>query len=550
MFTVKVKYKGVEYIYPKDITLLEISNNFKSEYKYDIITATIDNKLTELNKKIEKDCVIDFFDMSQTLGNRVYERGIMYLYIKAVKDILNCDVKIEHSIDRGIYTELLIDKAITDEDVVNVEKHMEELVNRSIPFEKMSVSRIETIDYYESTNQIDKADRLKYISNSFINLYRFDNMYDYFYGEMPIDSSYLKYYKLAKVKDHGIVLMFPNVYANGEVMPYKHHEKLFEEFSKYHKWCGCVNLDSISDLNKVVSAGDVRNIIYMAEIEQNSRLMDVAKRIGEDGNIKIVLIAGPSSSGKTTTSKKLSLYLRSMGLTPHPISIDDYFLDRDKTPLKEDGEPDFESLAALNVELFNEHLSKLLQYEEVLLPEYNFITGKSEYKKRRLKLGDRDILIIEGLHALNEDLTKSIDKSKKFKIYISPLTSINLDNHNRISTTDNRLLRRMVRDNKYRSFSANMTLSKWKDVRKGEEKYVFPYQDQADIIFNTSLVYELGVLRLFAEPLLFSIPDDDPYYGEAIRLLNLLRNILPITSDSIPLDSIIREFIGESYFLE
>jgi uridine kinase len=367
---------------------------------------------------------------------------------------------------------------------------------------------------------------------------------------MPINTSYLKWFELTKVTPNGIVIRMPNIYLDCEITPYIHHEKLFEEFKKNHDWSKLVKLDNIPDLNRVISSGDVYDLIYMCEVEQNGRLLDIARKISANSNIKIVLIAGPSSSGKTTTSKKLSLYLRSMGLKPYPLSIDDYFYDRDKTPLKENGKPDFEAVSAINLELFNEHLKKLLNYEEVLLPEYNFINGKSEFNNRRLKLDEKGILIIEGLHALNEEFTKSVDSSNKYKIYISPLTGINLDNHNRISTSDNRILRRMVRDNQYRGYKANVTLSKWQDVREGEEKYVFPYQDAADVVFNTSLVYELGVLRLYAEPLLFSVEESDPYYGEAIRLLNILRNVLPATSDSIPLDSIIREFIGDSYFNE
>ena len=550
MFTVKIKYKDDIYTYPKDITLLEISKQLKSEFKYDIIIATIDNKVTELNKKVEKDCTVEFYDVSQLLGNRVYERGLIFLYIKAVKDVLGCDVIIQHSIDRGIFTEVVRDTELTDNDVEQIEARMKELVTKKIPFEKLSVSRLESIDYYESNKQPDKAASLKYISNTFVNLYKLDSLYDYLYGEMPIDTSYFNWFALTKVTSTGIVLRFPNIYLNCEILPYKHHEKLFEEFNKYHEWCNRVALDNISDLNKVISTGDVENLIYMCEIEQNGRLLDTARLISANPELKVVLIAGPSSSGKTTTSKKLSLYLRSMGLKPFPLSIDDYFLEREHTPLKGNGEPDFESVGALNIKLFNEHLKQLLNYEEVLLPEYNFLTGKAEFKKKRLKLGEKDILIIEGLHALNEDLTSSVDKANKYKIYISPLTSVNIDNHNRISTSDNRLLRRMIRDNNYRGYKANYTLAKWQDVREGEEKFVFPYQDVADMVFNTSLVYELGVLRLYAEPLLFSIEETDPYYGEAIRLLNVLRNALPITSDKIPLDSIIREFIGDSYFID
>lgn len=549
MSTVNVKYKDNIYTYPKSTTLLEISKQFANDYKYDIIIGTVNNNLTELQKKIDKDCTVAFYDTSHLLGNRVYERGLIYLYVKAIKDVLKCEVVIEHSIDRGIYTELKKD-IITEEDVKKIEERMKELTSLKIPFEKLSVPRIEAIYYYEATKQDDKAASLKYISNTYINLYKLDDTYDYLYGEMPYDTSYLKWFALTKVTDNGIVLRYPNIYLGCEVAPYVHHERLFEEFKKHHKWCELNNLSNISDLNKRISNGDIHDLIYMCEIEQNGRLLEVAKTINSNPNLKVILIAGPSSSGKTTTSKKLGLFLRSLGLNPHPLSIDDYFLNRDETPLKEDGEHDFESVAALNVDLFNEHLKKLLNHEEVLLPEYNFIEGKSEFNNKRLKLGEKDILIIEGLHALNDDLTKSIESDHKYKIYVSPLTSINLDNHSRISTSDNRVLRRMIRDNSYRGYKANVTLAKWQDVREGEEKYVFPYQDHADLVFNTSLVYELGVLRLYAEPLLFSIDEDDPYYGEAIRLLNILKNVLPITSDGVPLDSIIREFIGDSYFKE
>jgi uridine kinase len=548
VFTIKINYKNNIYSYPKDITLLELSKQFKEEYKYDIIVATVNNKLTELNAKLEKDCVVEFFDLSHLLGNRVYERGLVYLYTKAVKDVLQCNVLVEHSIDKGLYTTLVSDIEVTDDVITKIEDRMNELVNLKIPFEKLNVSRMEAIDYFEANNQKDVADSLRYISNSYISLYRLDNCYDYFYGEMPVDTSYLKYFNLTKLESNGIVLRFPNLYLGCEIASYTHHDKLFHEFKKYSEWSSNLNLNNVSDLNKIISTGVINDLIYMSEVEQDGRLMEIAKNIRNNSELKLILIAGPSSSGKTTTSKKLCLYLRSMGLNPHQISIDDYFLDRDKTPLKEDGKPDFESLSAINIDLFNEHLKKLLNGGEVKLPKYNFITGKTELTKKKLKLGEKGILVIEGLHALNEELTKTIERNNKYKIYISPLTSISLDNHNRISTSDNRLLRRMVRDNKYRGYTAEVTLSKWQDVREGEERYVFPYQDLADTVFNTSLVYELGVLRLYAEPLLFSVGEDNEYYGEAIRLLNILRNILPITSDSIPLDSIIREFIGKSYF--
>ncbi len=551
MFTVKITYKDTIHPYPKDVTLLQISNDFKSQYKYPILVGSINGKILSLNTKVDRDGVINFFDVTSLDGNRAYERGLIYIYIKAVKEVLNSEVKIEHSIDRGIYTEVLSDeKIITESDVIKIEERMKKIAADNLPFERLSVLRLDAINYFETNKQYDKAAVLKYISNTYVNLYKLDNMYDYFYGEMPLNTSFLNLFKLTYVNPNGIVVRYPNLFINSEIADYVERKKLFSEFRRYHKWSETINTKSLTDLNKKISSGDIKNLIYLSEVEQNNRLYDIAKEINRNKNIKIVLIAGPSSSGKTTTSKKLSLYLQSLGKNPHYISIDDYFLDRDKTPKNEKGEFDFESLNAVNLDLFNDQLNKLLNFEEVLLPEYNFILGKTEYKNRRLRIMENDILIIEGLHALNEELTSKVKRENKYKIYLSPLTSLNIDNHNRISTTDNRLLRRLIRDYNTRGYDASKTLSTWKKVRIGEEEHVFPYQDEADIVFNTSLIYELGVLRLYGEPLLFSVEESDPNYGEAIRLINLLRNILPITSSGIPLDSILREFIGDSYFKE
>ena len=550
MQNIEIIYKDNKYIFPVNVTLLEISEQFKHEYKYDIIIASVNNKITELNKTLDRDATIKFYDLTSLLGSRVYERGLVYLYIKAVKDVLKSEVIIKHSIDKGIYTQIVNDIKVTEDDINAITDYMNKLINLSISFERLSVSRIDAINYFESINRFDKADSLKYISNTFVNLYKFDSLYDYFYGEMPINTSYLKWFSLTKVNSHGIILTFPNIYFNSQIIPYVHHEKIFLEFKRKHEWSELFKLDSMADLNKIVSQSKIKELIYICEVEQNGRLLDIARNINSNQDIKVVLITGPSSSGKTTTSKKLSLYLKSMGLKPQSLSLDDYFIDRDKMIPLENGKYDFENIDAIDLDLFNEQLVKILNKEEVLLPEFNFITGKKEYNNKRLKIDDKGILIIEGLHALNDEIAKNIDVKNKYKIYISPLTGINLDNHNRISTTDNRLLRRLIRDNQSRGYSASVTLARWQDVRIGEEKYVFPYQDKADIVFNTSLLYEFGILRLYAEPLLFSIDEEDPYYGEAIRLLNILKNTLPIMGDDIPLDSIIREFIGNSFFRE
>lgn len=542
---ISVKYKNQAYSYPRGTTLVEISKQVETNYTYPIIIGAVNNKIVDLNFEVKQNCELDFYDLTSLDGNRAYERGLLYLYIRAVKAVLNCDVIIEHAIDRGIFTEVLnANNKITEQELLLIETKMRELIKQKEPFVKKSIMRLEAINYFELKEQFDKAELLKYISNTFVNLYQFGSLYDYFYGEMPIDTSYLDHFKLTYVAPNGIVVRYPNLYLNSKIVPYVERRLLFQEFRKYHEWCETINVKRVPELNEIVAQGKINDFIYISEIEQNGRLFTIAQAINENKALKIVLMAGPSSSGKTTTAHKLSLYLRSMGRIPHTISLDDYFYNREDSPKKANGEYDFESPKAINQELFNQQMAQLLNGETVILPCYNFLTGKREWSNKRLKIGDNDILIIEGLHALNEELTACIATSNKYKIYLSPLTSLNLDNHNRIGTTDNRLLRRIIRDYQYRGYSASESLRTWGRVRRGEEKYVFPYQEAADVVFNTSLIYELGVLRTYGEPLLFSVPETDPNYGEALRLINLLRNILPITSDKIPLDSIIREFIG------
>lgn len=549
MFVIKIIHQNHIYEFPKDITMLEISKKVQASYKFPIIVGAINNKLVDLNTKVSRDSEVHFFDISTTAGNKAYERGLLFLYIKAVKDILNSDVMIEHSIDRGVYSEVLTEnKVITEEEVIKIEKRMHELVSLKIPFEKISVSRVDAIDFYEASKHFDKAKGLKYISNTFVNIYKLDDMYNYFFGDIPVNSSYFDCFKLTFIEPNGIVVRYPNMFLDCQIVDYVERKKLFDEFRKYHHWCDTIKINNTSDLNKIITKGNIDDIIYLSETEQNNRLFDIVKDIKSRDSIKIILVAGPSSSGKTVSAKKLSLYLKTVGLNTYFISLDDYFFDKTKTPKKEDGSYDFESINAINVPLLHQQLKELLRGEKVTLPQYDFHTGKSEFKNKRLKLAKNDILIIEGLHGLNNNLTSFIDKNQKYKIYISPLTNVNIDNHNRVTTTDNRLLRRMIRDARFRSYNAASTLASWPKVREGEEKYIFPYQDEADVIFNTSLIYEFGVIRLYAESLLFSVSEKDPNYGEAIRLINLLRNILPITSAHIPFDSILREFIGDGLF--
>lgn len=536
--------------YPSETTVKEISESFKKYYNYPVLLAKVDNDLVELGDKISKDCNIDFYDRSSSCGNAVYERSLQFILILAVKRVLgaNSEVVIEHSIDKGFYCEII--NADLDKPVLKkIENEMHNIVKADLIFTKVSVDRLDAIKFFEKKKQLDKVKVLKYISNSFINLYRLDDLYDYFYGDMAYSTKDIDDFKLTYIKNNGFVVSYPKTMNPECTLDYVHHRMVFDTFLKYTEWGRTQNVSNAADLNEIVSKGKYDQLIMVSEAYQNQYLMEIANKISDNRkNIKIILIAGPSSSGKTTTSKKLAIYLKTKGINSYQISVDDYFKDRDATPLKPNGEPDFESLRAVDTNLFNRHLSKLLNGERVLIPEYNFVLGKKEFNKNYIKLKEDDVIIIEGLHCLNEELTMSIERKNKFKMYISPLTQMNIDNHSRIHTSDTRKLRRIVRDNRTRGYEASDTLKMWNSIREGEEQYIFPYQDDADVVFNTSLIYEIGVLKTYVEPLLFSVSSDDPTYPEALRLINFLRNFLPIPSDMVPNDSILREFIGRSAF--
>ena len=546
MEKVKVTYLGKSYLYPRDITLEDISKDFQKNYLETIIMAEVNGRPCELNYKVTDDVTVDFFDLTSPTGNRVYESGLIFVLEKACLNMLNSEIEVKYSIDKGIY--IKTHKKITKEDLDKVSREMKEIVKRNLPIQKNLVNRLEAIEYYKSTKSYDKVNVLKYSVNTNVNLYRLMDIYNYFFSYLPVSTGALKEFKLTYIDQNSFILRYPNIYYLNKIPVYKHHDKLFNEFKKYDEWSEKLGIENVSSLNNKVTKGNVDDIVLLSENIQNNSLFKISETIYNNKKLKLILLAGPSSSGKTTTSKKLELFLKGFGLNPIAISIDNYFVDRDKTPRLPDGSYDFESLNSINVELFNKNLKDLLDGKEVTLPVYNFITGKSELSDESIKLGEKEILIVEGLHALNEELTYSIDRKNKYKIYLCPLTVLSLDNHNRIRTTDNRLLRRIVRDNRTRGYSASDTLSTWGKVREGEEKYVFPFQDEADVIFNTSLIYELGVLKTYAEPLLYSVEENDPMYKEAVRLLNLLKNILPISNDYIPVDSIVREFIGGGYF--
>ncbi len=530
--------------------VIDVIPSFKKYYNYDILAARLDNEILELGDKITKSGNITFYDRSSRIGNDIYSRSLQFMLVLAVKRVLgkNSEVVIEHSIDKGIYCE--ISKGKFDKPVLKkIEEEMHNIVEEDLIFTKLSVSRIDAIDFFKRKKMLDKANVLKYISNTYVNLYRLDNIYDYFYGEMAFSTKAINDFKLTFIKDNGFVLSYPSLYNPECTLDYKHHNMVFNAFLDYTRWGKIINIENAADINKIISKGEYEKLIHLAEAYYNNQLALAAERINENRkNIKMVLIAGPSSAGKTTTSKKLEVYLRSKGINTYAISVDDYFLNRKDTPRLPSGELDLESLRAVDVELFNKDLTKLLEGEKVLVPQYNFVSGEREYRDKWIELKNDDIIIIEGLHCLNEDLTMSIERRNKFKIYISPLTQLNIDNHNRIPTSDTRKLRRIVRDNKHRGYSASETLKQWDKIRDGEERFIFPYQDDADMVINSALIYELGVLKTYVEPLLFSVEENDEMYPEALRLINFLRNLLSIPSDNVPLDSVLREFIGGSCF--
>ena len=548
MDTITITFEnGIKKEYRKGIKLEEIIKEVQKERKFPIISGKFKNQFINYEDSIEKSGPLYLYDINTKRGNMLYEKGLSIVFKKALLEVYGNDVKfkVKHSIDKGVYYE--VDATITKENIQKIKEIMNEKIKKSIPFQKIETSRMEAINYFKSIKRPDKVKTLCYDTSKFVTLYKFDGIYDYIIGDLPNDSSILTAFDLTPL-EHGIVLRFPSIYDNGKVVKYTHHEKYFTAIDDYSNWGTVLNMTSIGDLNDLIISSKSGEIIKLSEIIQDYKLLNTAERIVKNkADIKVILLSGPSSSGKTTTSKKLALYLKTLGLNPKPISLDDYFLNRDDTPLDENGKPDYESLRAIDVKLFNNQITKLLKGNKVTIPTYDFISGKKIYN-RQLELAENDILIIEGLHALNEELLKDIPKKRKYKIYISPLAYLNIDNDNRINMTDIRLLRRIVRDNRVRGYSPTHTISTWSDVRKGEEKYVFPFQDLCDEIFNSSLAYELAVLKTYAEPLLFSVKQEDPEYEVALRLLELLKYVLPIPSDAVPDTSILREFIGGSYF--
>ena len=548
--TIEVTINGEKYVYSKNITLQEIYKEHQEEHRYPIILARVNNRLRELSYKLTEDSTIDFLDLTCSQGNRAHVNGLTFVIIYAVKRLFGKDANIivQYSVDKGIY--FLTTFRLTEEKLASLKEEMQEIIKKDMPITKLTIDRLEAIDYFKKVGDTVKANVLKYNTDNYITLYRLGNIYNYFYNLMPTSTGKVKDFDLTYLNNNGFTLRFPTVHINDRIKKYEHHPHLFEAFKEFKDWGKLMGVQNAADLNRVVSSGKISDLIKIDETLQSNRLLNVAKDINAlKSKVKVVLIAGPSSSGKTTTSRKLTMYLESFGLHPKAIGMDDYFVDRDETPKDKDGNFDFECLEAVDLKLFDSQIAALLKGENVKIPTFNFVAGVKEYK-RQMQLEENDILIIEGIHALDSKILTNIPREKKYKIYISPLTEINMDNHNRIGTTDNRLLRRIIRDNRTRNYPVERTLGQWPSVRDGEEKYIFPFQDESDATINSAAIYELGVLKTYAEPLLFSVETTSPYYEDARRLLKILRLFLPIPADAIPEDAVIREFIGGGYFHE
>lgn len=537
---------GTKKEYRKGIKLEDIIKDI--EYAEDVICGCFNNMIINYNDTLNRNGTLLLYGINTPVGSRIYEKGLTFLFKVSALEVLGKDtnIKIRNSIDRGVFFE--VDKEVTNEDIVKIKKEMQEKVDKALPFEKVETTMNEALNYFKEIKREDKIKTLFYDKNNYVTLYKFDGVYNYILGNLPHNSSMLKYYDLTLLPGKGIILRFPSIYDNGKIVKYTHHEQFFNNINEYLDWAKILNISSIGELNDMIVSSSPGELINLSESIQDYRLQSIASEIKKKKDkIKIILLSGPSSSGKTTSARKLSLYLKSMGLNPVPLSLDDYFHERSETPLNENGKPDFESLRAIDIKLFNNQIEKLLKGSKVTTPTFNFITGKKEYHNQ-IQMHENDVLIVEGLHALSDDILKDIPKNKKFKIYISPLVYLNIDDDNRINLTDIRLIRRMVRDNRNRGYSPSHTLATWSEVRDGEEKYVFPYQDSADVIFNTFLAYELPVMKVYALPLLYKVKVDDPEYLTALRLIKLLNLVLPIPSDEVPSLSILREFIGKGYF--
>lgn len=514
----------------------------------EVIAVIIDNDITELSTKLKEDTKMKLIKIKDRMGAKIYRSGLKFLYITAVKELFgrNTNVELLHSLDKGIYTRINLELNNTMVDEIKAKMH--ELVKEDIRITRVVTSRKEAISYFNSVKEYEKSLTYKQMTGEMLTLYSMLDYYNYFYTKMPYSTKILTSFDLTLTTDKGVMLEYPSTF-DMKIPEYTHMPQVLNVFDNYAVWAEKLGVKYVSEVNNVVINGKIKEFIELNEIKQNNDLLEIANKIQNNINdIKIVLIAGPSSSGKTTTCKKLALYLKSKGLNPFTLSTDDFFKDRKDTPKNEKGEYEYDIPEAIDIDLFNEKLDALLKGEETTLPTYNFLTGEKEYKHPPVSLKNRDLLIVEGIHTLNELLTSKVPRENKLKIYISPFTPLGLDRHNHVSTVDLRLIRRIVRDARTRGYNAVDTLKSWRNVRISEEKYIFPYQKEADIVLNTALIYELGILKTFAVPLLYNVNYKSEYYTEAKRIINFLKIFLNIPESALPETALLREFVGGGYF--
>ena len=548
----KVTVDGETREYKAGTTYQEIAEEYQPGYEHQIVLVFVGNfHLQELRKTVEEDCELRFVTTADAIGHEAYKRSMCFLLVKAVHDAAGHDrverVRIHFSLDKGYYCTVEGNVKVDEEFLGRVSQRMRELSAQKIRIDKRSIHTDEAVELFHRHGMYDKERLFEYRRVSKVNIYSINEFEDYYYGYMVPDAGCLKYFSL-HLYDDGFVLQMPVMEAPATVPAFTPRPKLFQVLKESIQWGDCQDIETVGALNDMITKGDMREVVLVQEAHQERQIGEIAKRISERKDIRFVLIAGPSSSGKTTFSHRLSIQLRVNGLKPHPIAVDNYFVDREHTPRDKDGNYNFECLEAIDIEKFNTDMEALLRGEEVYLPVFDFKTGKRKYESHPKKLGKDDILVIEGIHCLNPKLTETMKDENKYKIYISALTQLNIDEHNRIPSTDGRLIRRIVRDARTRGSSAMKTIAMWPSVRKGEEENIFPFQEHADEMFNSSLLYELAVLKQYVEPLLFGVDKDSEEYLEAKRLLKFFDYFVGIGSEYVPTNSLLREFIGGGCF--
>lgn len=542
METITVTFNdGSKKMYPKGIKLYDVSKDYSVGNA--ILGAKINNEITPLDTKLSKDVEINFFDFNDLAGYKMYQAGLKFIFEVALKEYdTSLEVIYDHSVPKGILAEI-VGKVINKEDLAAIKGKMANIISEDLRFQKFNVLKKEAYEYFSETDII-KAKNVHNSISEIVTLYKLKNNINYFYTEMPYSTKAISKFDVVFLGKNRIVFLFPSARTNGIVPEYVHYPNIIKSFLEGKNWLEKMNMSYLPNLNEAVANGKIKDFMKSNELLFNESIAKVAEEIYRQPDKKIILIAGPSSSGKTTTSKRLASYLKMKGLEPISIGVDDYYLDYEKSPKDESGNPDLECLMAIDLEHFTKQLNELLNGKSIKLPKYNFATGKREETNKIIKLNDNSILIIEGLHALNDDMTPFIDNRFKYKIYLSPFIPLNIDKHNYISTVDLRLLRRIIRDYRTRGNSVDITIEKWKGVRNGEERYIFPYIHQADVVINTALTYELGVLKEYALPILYSVGLNSKHYEEARRLIHFLDKFYPIPGEYVSKESILREFIG------